>query len=148
MSLFIIFAYEKRATAVFDVPGAYFHADIPDGKFTLLKITGQFVDIVCEVNPEFKQDVRYENGKKVLYVRILKAIYGMIESALLWYELYVTVLLDEGYELNQYDKCVANRIVNGKQCTIGWYVDDNIVGHKDEKVIDDLVDKIDAKFQA
>ena len=148
MSLFIIFAYEKRATAVFDVPGAYLHADIPDGKFALLKITGQFVDIVCEVNPEFKQDVRYENGKKVLYVRILKAIYGMIESALLWYELYVTVLLDEGYELNQYDKCVANRIVNGKQCTIGWYVDDNIVGHKDEKVIDDLVDKIDAKFQA
>jgi hypothetical protein len=146
MALFIIFAHEKRATAVFDVPGAYLHADLPEGKFALLKITGQFVDIVCEVNPEFKQDVRYENGIKVLYVRILKAIYGMIESALLWYELYVTVLLDEGYELNQYDKCVANKTINGKQCTIGWYVDDNIVGHEDEAVIDDLIAKIDERF--
>ena len=146
MSLFIIFAYEKRKTAVFDVPGAYLHADMPKGKFALLKITGQFVDIVCEVNPEFKQDIRYENGRKVLYVRILKAIYGMIKSALLWYELYVTVLLDEGYELNPYNKCVANKMVNNNQCTIGWYVDDNIVGHKEENVIDDLIQKIDLKF--
>jgi len=146
MSLFIIFAYEKRKTAVFDVPGAYLHADMPEGKFALLKITGQFVDIVCEVNPEFKQGVRYENGRKVLYVRILKAIYGMIESALLWYELYVTILIDEGYELNPYDKCVANKMVNDNQCTIGWYVDDNIVGHKEESVINDLVQKIDSRF--
>ena len=146
LSLFIIFAYEKRATAVFDVPGAYLHADIPEGKFALLKITGQFVDIVCDVNPEFRKDVRYEHGRKVLYIQILKAIYGMIESALLWYELYVTVLLDEGYELNPYDKCVANKVINGKQYTIGWYVDDNIVGHKGIKVIDDLIGKIDARF--
>ena len=54
----------------------------------LLKIEGQFVDIMVDVNPEFKEDVRFENGKKVLYVQILKALYGMIESALLWYELY------------------------------------------------------------
>jgi len=54
MALLIIFAHEKRATAAFDVPGAYLHADMPEGKFALLRITGQFVDIVCEVNPEFK----------------------------------------------------------------------------------------------
>ena len=119
---------------------------MPEGKFALLKVTGQFVDIVCDVNPEFKQDVRFENGRKVLYVRILKAIYGMIESALLWYELYVTVLYEDGYELNQYDKCVANKIINEKQCTIGWYVDDNIAGHAEEAVVDDLIQKIDNKF--
>ena len=83
MALFAIFAYERRKTAVFDVPGAYLHADMPEVKFDLLEITGQFVNIVCHVNPEFNQDVRNENGKKVLYIQILKAIYGMIESALL-----------------------------------------------------------------
>ena len=81
-----------------------------------------------EVNPEFKQDVRYEHGKKVLYVQVNKAIYGMIESALLLYELYVTDLLIDGFEFKEYDKCVANKVINGKQCTIGWYVDDNIIG--------------------
>jgi len=59
------------------------HAYIPKSKFVLLKIEGQFVDIINKVNPEYKADVRYENGKKVLYVQILKALYEMIKSALL-----------------------------------------------------------------
>ena len=46
LSPFIIFGHEKRATAVFDVPGAYLHAALPSGKFVLLKITGEFVDII------------------------------------------------------------------------------------------------------
>ena len=146
LSMFIIFGHEQRSTAVFDVPGAYLHADLPPAKFVLLKITGEFVDIMCEVNPEFKQDVRYEHGKKVLYVQVNKAIYGMIKSALLWYELYVTVLLKDGFELNEYDKCVANKVINGKQCTIGWYVDDNIIGHVEDEVVDEVIEKIESKF--
>ncbi len=34
----------------------------------------------------------------------------------------------------------------GNYCTIGWYVDNNIVGHRDSEIIDDLVGKIDARF--
>ena len=41
---------------------------------------------------EFLSDIIYENGKKVLYLQILKALYGMIESVLLWYTLYTEVL--------------------------------------------------------
>ena len=38
-----------------------------DGKFAILKIAGEFVDIMCEVNLEYKDDAWcYENGKKVL----------------------------------------------------------------------------------
>jgi hypothetical protein len=44
---------------------------------------------MCEVNPEHLKSVRYESGKKTLYLRILKAIYGMVESALLWYDLAI-----------------------------------------------------------
>jgi len=120
LALLITFGHEKRKVAVFDVPGAYLHADIPKSKFVLLKIEGQFVDIMNKVNPEYKADVRYENGRKVLYVQILKALYGMIESALLWYELYVTVLKEEGFVVNAVDKCVANKFINGSQCTIAW----------------------------
>lgn len=53
-----------------------------------------------------------------------------MESALLWYELYSMVLEDMGFELNPYDKCVANKTINGKQCTIAFYVDDNKISHK------------------
>ena len=38
MALLLINSFEGRDVAVFDVPGAYLHADIPDDKFVLLKI--------------------------------------------------------------------------------------------------------------
>lgn len=65
---------------MFNIPGAYLQADLPDDKFALLKFKGQFVDIMVEVNPDFADSIRYKNGKKVLYCRILKALYGMLES--------------------------------------------------------------------
>ena len=47
---------------------------------------------MVQVNPEYDDDVRLEHGVKILYVQILRALYGMIESALLWYILYTDVL--------------------------------------------------------
>ena len=116
MGVLSIFAKENRAVGVFDVPGAYLHAHMPDDEFVVLRFEGIFVDILCEVMPELLADVVYENGKKVLYVRALKAIYGCIKSALLWYNLYESTLAKDGFEINPYDKCVANKMVNGKQC--------------------------------
>ena len=36
---------------------------------------------------------------------------------------------------NLYDMYVVNKKVNGKQCTIIWYVDDLKVSHEDEIVV-------------
>ena len=68
-----------------------------------MKFEGEFVDIMCQVNPEYEKFVTYEKGKKVLYVLILKVVNGMIESALLWYDLFSTTLLDLGFKLNAYE---------------------------------------------
>ena len=70
----------------------------------------------------------------------------MIESALLWYQLYVKILMDMGFILNPYDPCVANKIIDNKQCTIAWYVDDNIVTHKDPTVVESIIQKIEQEF--
>ena len=146
MAILLINAYEERDVAIFDVPGAYLHADVPKEKFVILKIEGDFVDIMCNVNPEYKPYVRYENGKKVLYVRILKALYGMIESALLWYTLFTEVLQKEGFVLNPYDSCVANKVINNKQCTVRWYVDNNILSHVETAVVDKVLATIEGYF--
>ena len=106
----------------------------------------EFVDIMCEVNQEYKKYVTVQNGKKVLYVKILRAIYGCIESALLWYQLYVSTLKGMGFKLNPYDKCVANKMINGKQCTIVWYVDDNKISHEDPTVVTEILEAIKGHF--
>ena len=121
----LIDAEEGRDVAIFDISNAYLHAEIPSHKRLLMTFRDEFVDIMCEVNPEYKKYVIYEKGKKVLCVRVLRKIYGCIESALLWYQVYPKTLKDVGFNLNPYDKCVANKTINGKQCTIAWYVDDN-----------------------
>ena len=57
-------------------------------KITILKIEGEFVDIMCEVNPEHTKNIRTENWLKVLQVQLLKTLYGSMESELLWYNIY------------------------------------------------------------
>ena len=143
----LIDATEGRDVATFDVPGAYLHANMPEDKRVLLRLDGQFVDIMCEVNPSFRKHVRTnEKGKKVLYLRVLRALYGCIESALLWYELFSITLIKLGFEINPYDRCIANKMINGKQCTIAWYVDDNKVSHEDPKVVTDIIEEIKKHF--
>ena len=67
---------------------------MPDGKNVILIIRDNFVDILCEINPEYKEHIRIVNGRKILYVKVLRAIYGCIESSMLWYNLYVKTLKD------------------------------------------------------
>ena len=42
---------------VYDVPGAFLQSDIPNDRKLLMIIINNFVDIMCEVNPEFKKHV-------------------------------------------------------------------------------------------
>jgi hypothetical protein len=82
----LIDATEHRDVATADVTGAYLHAKME--AFTLLKMEGESVEIMCNVCEDYIKYVGHENGKKVLYLKLLKALYGCVESALLWYELF------------------------------------------------------------
>ena len=77
-----------------------------------------------------------ERGQKVLYVHILKAIYGMLVSAMLFYRKLSADLVEHGFEINPYDPCVANKMVQGKQQTVCWHIDDLKASHMDSKVND------------
>ena len=51
---------------------------------------------------------------KVLYLKIVKALYGCVESALLWHQLFSSELTKIGFTINDYDRCEANKMINGK----------------------------------
>ena len=48
-------------------------------------------------------------------------------------------LIEWGFEINLYDWCVANKTVNGKQCTILWHVGDLKISHVDLEVVTDMI---------
>jgi hypothetical protein len=114
--------------------------------YTLLKFTGESVNIMCKMNPKYEEYVSFESGKKVLYVQLLKALYGCVVSALLWYELFSGYLKEMGFEINPYDSCIANKFINEKQCTIAWYVDDMKISHVDKDVVTQIIQDLEKKF--
>jgi hypothetical protein len=106
----------------------------------IMKITGVLVDLLVQMAPEvYGPYVVFENGRKVLYVQVLKALYGMLVASLLWYKQFRGDLEKLGFEFNPYDPCVANRMVNGKQHTVRFHVDDLMSSHVDPKVNDEFL---------
>ena len=55
-------------------------------------------------------------------------------------------LVEWGFKMNDYDKCVANKSINGRQCTIIWHVDDLKISHVEKRVVDHIIDKLNRKF--
>ena len=105
--------------ATCDIEGAYFNALMK--KLVIMVYERDMVDYLVSVNPnKYAPFIHYTSkGKKQLFVRLNKALYGCIESAQLWYqELSNTLINKMKFPINPYDPCVANKMINGQQCTI------------------------------
>ena len=63
---------------------------------------------------------------------------------MVWY--YRGILEELGFESKPYDKCVAKKLMNGKQRTITWYVDDTKISHENENVTKERIKKLDKKL--
>jgi hypothetical protein len=103
-----------------DIPNAFIQAYLPKKEpgedRVVMKITGVLVDMLVNINPEsYRPAIVLENQKKVIYVEVLKAIYGMLEAALLWYKTFRKDLKDNRFIFNPSDPCVANKKVQGSQ---------------------------------
>ena len=69
----LIDAYEERDIAIYDEYGAYLHATLShtwSKERALMKLEGDFIDIMVKVNPEHAKNVVYEHGKKVRFCRL------------------------------------------------------------------------------
>ena len=140
-------AKEERHVATCDVEGAYLHASMDD--VVIMMFEGDMVDYMVATDPKkYKPYVHVaRNGKKILYVRLLKALYGCIQSAMLWWRLLTGTLQEDGFVVNPYDTCVANKtMVDGTQCTVCWYVDDLKISHAQETVVNDVIKMIEGKY--
>jgi hypothetical protein len=135
----VIEAKEERDVMTCAIPNAFIQAYLPKKEpgedRVVMKITGVLVDMLVDINPElYGPAVVLENCKKVIYVEVLKAIYGMLEAALLWYKTLKKDLKDNEFVFNPYGPCVANKKVQGLQQMIVFHVDDLKSSHKSKLV--------------
>ena len=104
------------------------------------------MDILCEIDPIYWDYMVTKGNQKVLYVHVTQAIYGMLVSTMLSYHKLTKALLSYGFELNPYDPCVANKMINSEQLTICCYVDNLKSSHIDPKVNDKFLQWIKDMF--
>ena len=141
----VIDAEEGREVAVIDIPNAFIQTDneklSEDHPTDLMKVSGELAKILVEVDPTtYGPYLTEEKGVPVIYLKVIKAIYGQIKSVLLFYRRLRRDLEAEGFVINPCDICCAIKMVNGKQLTLLWHVDDIKASHVDPKVIDDFVE--------
>ena len=145
-------AAECRDLAAIDIPNAFIQTDLQkNGKAItiIMVLRGKLAQLMIKTAPEIykKHATTDRNGNTILYVRLLKALYGIMQASLFYYTKTIENLQDKGFVLNPYDPCVANKTIKGKQCTIIFHVDDMKISHPDPMIVTRIIDWLKDLYQ-
>ena len=81
---------------------------------------------------QYRKYVTYDSkGNAMLYVEMNKALYGLLQSALLLCKKLRKYLEAYGFVINTYGPCVANAMIESHQMMVTWHVDNIKVSNKD-----------------
>ena len=136
--LLAIAALEGRKVSVLDVPSAYLQTEhvSKSGKKVYIVADKRTTELIVRAYPDLITFVR-PNGTMML--QVLKALYGLIESALLWYRELIAFFEDLGYTVTETDRAVVTKRVFHKEKCIGsifcsLHVDDILTVPSNDKV--------------
>ena len=110
----VIEARQKRDIITSDIPNAFALTEIPKttkGERGIMKIKCILAKILCKIAPNaYLPFITYDNNCHTIYLRMIKALYGMLVSALLYYKKFRADLEKIGFKVHPYDQCMANKI--------------------------------------
>ena len=116
-----IAAHEKRQIMTMDVETAYLNAKMIEGKPVYMRLDPLITSILTQLDAKYDQ---YKDSKGSVIVKLDRALYGCVESAVLWYKDLRETLEADGYQVNPYDLCVFNKVYLSEQVTVIFHVDD------------------------
>ena len=93
-----------------------------------MRLEGTLAELLTKCDPKlYCQYVVTENNKPVLYMELIKAIYGTLRAALIFWRKLTAKLIEWGFRINPYDWCVANK-------------------HADSRVVDTIINMLEQEF--
>jgi hypothetical protein len=116
-----------------DISGAFLCADMTESEEVYMLLDQQLSEMCGEWVPGVKEFVRMD-GK--LVVKVSKAMYGLIQSAKLWYKELSGYLSSKGFKVCKSNECImVKRIQSGSYLVVILYVDDILVlsGVRDDR---------------
>jgi len=127
-----IAAREGRRVRCYGVPSAFVNTDMDEDVIMVLK--GELSDMMIQIVPEVCRKYVTADRKEtpILYVKLQKALYGLMRASLLFYRKLRKEFEEYGLVINPYDPCVGNmETKSGKQLTVVWHVDDLMASCED-----------------
>ena len=80
-------------------------------------------------------------------VQLQKALYGLVESALLWYEHLQATLLRIGYQVSQYDRGLFFKQNSSGKCYVCIHVDDVLICTDSIELRDELTQHLETTYK-
>jgi hypothetical protein len=126
---FAIVAYKGNYdVAKIDVKGAYIQTEIT-GSPIYMKMDKRLTSIILSILPSLQA---YVTPEGTLYTKLLKALYGCVQSGQLWYTKIAKVLRREGYISTPTDPCIFRKV--NQLYILILYVDDILLFADQEEI--------------
>ena len=108
---------ESRDVAIVHIPNTTDLIKNEKAVKIIMVIRGRLADILIRIAPQvYKRFATTDKqGNTVLYVKLLKALYGLMEASLMFYQKLLKDLEEKAFKTNPYYPCVTNEDVNGCQ---------------------------------
>jgi hypothetical protein len=135
---------QKKIIWTSDVPGAYLHADI--NEIIIMRLPKTCTEIWLSILKIPESSFHLYIRKDYVYVKLKKALYGLLQSSLLWYKNISSFLCEIGFESCINDNCIFYREINNKMYYIGLYVDDLIHICDGNESKDMIASKLNEKY--
>ena len=138
-SIFILISFAAQwdahiATA--DITGAYLESSLEPNDIVYMFLSKDSVDQLKKLDPKIIKHVMAD-GRAL--VRLLKALYGTIQAAKLWYRKLKEIFTSYGFRQHPHDQCVFVYVRNGILMVVGFHVDDLLMICKERNMIDDFI---------
>jgi hypothetical protein len=118
-------AASERKVRCYNIPSVFVNTDVDEDVLMVPK--GELAEMMIQIAPQTyrKYVIVDRKGTPILYVKLHKALYGLMRASLLSYRKLQKELEQYGFKVNLYDPCIANMITSsGELMTVIWHIDD------------------------
>ena len=147
-TILAIAAHEGHNLTAIDIKGAYLNASLKSVEVHM-KIPPYLARLFVPVYQHLQnRDIsEYLEPDGSLIVKIKKALYGLVESARLWYDHLCATLLSIGYKVSHFDRGLFHKDKDNEKSHICLHVDDVLQSTKSQELNEELIQHLRATYK-
>ena len=143
-----IAAHEGHSLTAIDIKGAYLNANLKTVEVHMkipAYLARLFVPVYMQLKNRDVSEFLEKDGS--LIVKIKKALYGLVESARLWYDHLCATLLSIGYKVSQFDRGLFHKDTDTGKSLICLHVDDVLQSTNSTALNEELIQHLRATYK-